>query len=236
MKKPLIEVSAVTKLFIMGSTELSALAGVSLQVSQGEFVAIAGASGSGKTTLLNLIGCLDLPTTGQIHIEGEDIARLSKDAIADLRAQKIGFVFQTFNLLPVLTALENVEYPLELLGVSRAERRHRSEEALARVGLHKHLHHRPAELSGGQRQRVAIARALVKKPLLILADEPTANLDSKTALDILDLMRGLNRETGMTLVFTSHDPVLHSMADRVVHMGDGRILDRDSRREVVKCV
>src|SRR5262250_399851 len=214
-----VTVQDVSKTYQLGKLNVTTLAGVSMQVAAGEFLAVAGPSGSGKTTLLNLIGCLDTPNAGEIAIDGEPITRLSPGRRADLRARKLGFVFQTFNLIPVLTAWENVEYPL--LIHRRGDIGARVERALAQVGLAERARHRPAELSGGQQQRVAIARALVGEPALVLADEPTANLDSATGAEIIELMRRLNRERGTTFVFSTHDPRIMSAADRVVEISDG---------------
>ncbi len=217
-----VVVTDVTKTYRLGKTTVTALAGVSLAVAAGEFLAVAGPSGSGKTTLLNLIGCLDTPTTGDVVVDGEPVGALSPGRRADLRARKLGRVFQTFNLNPVLTAWENVEYPLLL------QRRHddvamRVRAALDAVGLADRARHRPPELSGGQQQRVAIARALVTEPALVLADEPTANLDSRTGGDIVALMRRLNRDHGTTFVFSTHDPRIVAAADRAIEIADGRL-------------
>jgi len=217
-----VSVKDVSKTYRLGSQTVTALAEVSLAVGAGEFMAVAGPSGSGKTTLLNLIGCLDVPTSGEIAIDGEPITRLSAGRRADLRARKLGFIFQTFNLIPVLTAWENVEYPL-LIHRRRGDTASRVHQALEQVGLGERARHRPSELSGGQQQRVAIARALVGEPSLVLADEPTANLDSATGREIVDLMRRLNRERGTTFVFSTHDPRIMSAADRVVEISDGRL-------------
>src|SRR5262249_40294170 len=199
-----VAVEHVSKTYRLGKVAVTALDDVSFAVAAGEFIAIAGPSGSGKTALLNLIGCLDIPTSGEIRIDGEAVSALSPGARADVRARKLGFVFQTFNLIPVLTAWENVEYPL-LIHPPDGERRARVSAALAHVALSERARHRPPELSGGQQQRVAIARALVGEPALVLADEPTANLDSTTGRDIIELMRRLNRERGVTFVFSTHD-------------------------------
>jgi putative ABC transport system ATP-binding protein len=212
----------VTKTYRLGKLTVTALSRVSLVVSQGEFLAVAGPSGSGKTTLLNLIGCLDTPTSGAIEIDGESVGGLSAGRRADLRARKLGFVFQTFNLIPVLTAYENIEYPL-LIHRRAGDVRTRVQVALEQVGLADRARHRPPELSGGQQQRVAIARALVTEPTLVLADEPTANLDSHTGHEIIDLMRRLNRERGTTFVFSTHDPRIMKAADRVLEMSDGEL-------------
>ena len=217
----LVVVKDVTKTYRLGTQTVVALADVSLDVQAGEFLAVAGPSGSGKTTLLNLVGCLDTPTSGQIEIDGEAVATLSSGRRADLRARKLGFIFQTFNLIPVLTAWENVEYPLLL--TKRGGNGARVRAALEQVGLGDRARHRPPELSGGQQQRVAIARALVTEPALVLADEPTANLDSRTGHEIVELMRRLNRERQTTFVFSTHDPRIMSAADRVLEISDGRL-------------
>jgi len=217
-----VTVQDVSKTYRLGKLNVTALAGVSLTVAAGEFLAVAGPSGSGKTTLLNLIGCLDTPSAGEIAIDGEPVTRLSPGRRADLRARKLGFVFQTFNLIPVLTAWENVEYPL-LIHRRGGDVAARVKRALEQVGLAERARHRPAELSGGQLQRVAIARALVGEPALVLADEPTANLDSRTGHEIVELMRSLNRERGTTFVFSTHDPRIMKAADRVLAMSDGRL-------------
>ena len=217
-----VSVKDVSKTYRLGSQTVTALADVCLTVHGGEFMAVAGPSGSGKTTLLNLIGCLDTPSSGEIAIDGEPITRLTAGRRADLRARKLGFIFQTFNLIPVLTAWENVEYPL-LIHRRRGDTASRVHQALEQVGLGERARHRPSELSGGQQQRVAIARALVGEPSLVLADEPTANLDSATGREIVDLMRRLNRERGTTFVFSTHDPRIMSAADRVVEISDGRL-------------
>jgi putative ABC transport system ATP-binding protein len=217
-----VAVREVSKTYRLGKLDVEALSGVTLSVGAGEFMAIAGPSGSGKTTLLNLIGCLDTPSSGEIEIDGEAVGALSPGRRAELRARKLGFVFQTFNLIPVLTAYENVEYPLLIRrGVTDVAGRVRA--ALEQVGLGDRARHRPPELSGGQQQRVAIARALVASPALVLADEPTANLDSATGNDIIALMRRLNRERGTTFVFSTHDPRIMKAADRVVEISDGRL-------------
>ncbi len=217
----IVAVKDVTKTYRLGSQSVVALGGVSLAVDPGEFLALAGPSGSGKTTLLNLIGCLDTPTSGDVEIDGEVVSALSAGRRADLRARKLGFIFQTFNLIPVLSAWENVEYPLLLTKRGGDDARVRT--ALEQVGLGDRARHRPPELSGGQQQRVAIARALVTDPVLVLADEPTANLDSKTGGEVVALMRQLNRERGTTFIFSTHDPRIMSAADRVIEISDGRL-------------
>jgi putative ABC transport system ATP-binding protein len=219
-------VEDVSKEYALGKQVVPALQHVSLTVAKGEFMALAGPSGSGKSTLLNLIGCIDTPTSGRICIEGNDIGGKSPDELADLRLNTLGFVFQTFNLLPVLSARENVEYPLlQQRDVDKNERQKRIEHYLKVVGLERYAHHRPNELSGGQRQRVAIARALATHPKIVLADEPTANLDHKTGEDILRLMKQLNQEEGTTFIFSTHDARVMEMADRVIELADGQITE-----------
>jgi len=220
----LIRVKNVSKHYRLGDQLVPALRGVNLSIEEGVFLAIAGPSGSGKSTLLNLIGCIDTPTTGTILIDGLDVSGRTPDQLADLRARTVGFIFQTFNLLPVLSAEENVAYPLlQFKGIDREERRTRVARFLGVVGLSKFARHRPSELSGGQRQRVAIARALATHPRIILADEPTANLDSKTGAGILELMKEINRSFNATFVFSTHDKKVIAKADRLVRMEDGRI-------------
>lgn len=221
---PLIRVEQVSKRYRLGDQWVSALKDVTLQIEDGVFLAVAGPSGSGKSTLLNLIGCIDTPTSGRILIEDRDLSGQTPDQLAGLRARSIGFVFQTFNLLPVLSAEENVEYPLmQFEELEREQRRARVARYLDVVRLSKYAKHRPNELSGGQRQRVAIARALATHPKIILADEPTANLDSRTGRDILDLMKDINRMFGTTFVFSTHDKKVIAKADRLVRIEDGRI-------------
>ncbi len=220
----LIRLENVTKSYQLGRQTVHALKEVTLSIEPGVFLAIAGPSGSGKTTLLNLIGCIDSATTGKIFIDGVDASQKSADQLADLRARAIGFVFQTFNLLPVLSAAENVEYPLlQLRELGKAERRERVAHYLGVVGIRKYAHHRPNQLSGGQRQRVAIARALAIHPRIILADEPTANLDHKTGDGILRLMKKINSTTKTTFIFSTHDQKVINMADRLIRIEDGEI-------------
>jgi putative ABC transport system ATP-binding protein len=218
-----VRVEDVTKEYAMGRTVVKALRGVSLEIARGEFLCIAGPSGSGKTTLLNLIGCLDKPTSGRILIEGQDVSKLSPKELAWVRRRRLGFVFQTFNLVPVLTAYENIELPLLLLGVGAAERRRRVYALLEALGISELAHHRPDEMSGGQQQRVSIARALITEPALVLADEPTANLDSETGKAIIELMHELNKTHGTTFVFSTHDPKVMARASRLIHIRDGII-------------
>ena len=224
MSEPLIRVENVSKQYRLGDQWVPALTDVTLSIEEGVFLAIAGPSGSGKSTLLNLIGCIDTPTQGRILIEGKDTTGRTADELAGLRSRKIGFIFQTFNLLPVLSAEENVEYPLlQFNELTREDRRRRVSGLLKLVGLEGHAKHRPNQLSGGQRQRVAIARALVSRPRIILADEPTANLDSKTGVGILQLMKEINRTYKTTFVFSTHDKKVIARADRLVRIEDGRI-------------
>jgi putative ABC transport system ATP-binding protein len=217
-----------TRDFKIGEMETHALRGVNLSIEDGEFTALVGPSGSGKTTLLQLIGLLDQPTRGQVLINGQDATRLNRNQRADLRKETIGFIFQFFALIPTLTAYENVEMPLLLNGTKPAERKARVNEVLEAVGLSDRAHHRPDQLSGGQQQRVAVARALAINPKVILADEPTANLDTENGKQVMDIMQRLNKETGVTFVFATHDPRVISYANRVVTLQDG-IITKDSK-------
>lgn len=221
---PVVELDQVTKDYPLGKTIVHALRGVSLTLDKGEFAVLAGPSGSGKTTVLNLIGCVDIATTGRVKIAGQDTAKLSESARTNLRLHTLGFIFQSFNLIPVLDLYQNVEFPLLLRkDISKQDRKRRALELIERVGLTKQMKQRPGELSGGQRQRVAIARALVTQPAIVLADEPTANLDSATGQSILDLMREMNRD-GTTFLFSTHDPQVMSVARRVIRIVDGQIV------------
>ena len=219
----LIEVRNIYKIYNPGETEVRALDGVSLTVDRGEFVAIIGQSGSGKSTLMNMLGCLDVCTSGQYLIDGQDVSNLSDDEFSEIRNNEIGFIFQGFNLIPSLNALENVELPLIYRGMGREERRRLSTAALIRVGLEKRMDHRPAEMSGGQQQRVAIARAIAAASPVILADEPTGNLDKKSDHDVMEILRGLWRE-GRTVILITHDPKIAESARRVVTISDGKIV------------
>jgi putative ABC transport system ATP-binding protein len=221
--RPVIQLDHVHKTYTMGDVDLHALRGVSLTINEGEFIAIMGASGSGKSTTMNIIGCLDRPTRGTYILDGQDVSELSKDERADIRCQKIGFVFQGFNLLSRTSALENVELPMLYLGVPTAERDQRAMEALAAVGLEGREQNHPNQLSGGQQQRVAVARALVNSPALILADEPTGNLDSRTSVEVMEIFQRLNRQTGITLVLVTHEHDIAQYAQRVVVFKDGKI-------------
>jgi putative ABC transport system ATP-binding protein len=219
----LISLSHVHKIYQMGDVEIHALRGVSVQIHEGEFVAIMGASGSGKSTTMNILGCLDRPTRGHYILDGQDVSKLSKDELADIRNAKIGFVFQGFNLLPRTSALENVELPMLYLGIKTAERLQRAKEALDLVGLGERVHNMPNQLSGGQQQRVAIARSLVNRPSIILADEPTGNLDSRTSIEVMDVFQYLNRERGITVAVVTHEPDIAQYTNRVIVFKDGRI-------------
>ncbi|MDP2311856.1 MAG: ABC transporter ATP-binding protein [Pseudomonadota bacterium] len=227
----LCELRNVKKIYPMGDLEVQALRGVDLTIEKGEFTVIAGPSGSGKSTVLNLIGCLDRPTSGEVLLEDRPVAKMGDTELGALRAARIGFIFQSFNLIPVLTAFENVELALRLAG-HHTDNKARVEKALRDVGLGEHFHRRPAQLSGGQQQRVAIARALVKSPALVIADEPTANLDSHNGKAILQLMREMNERDGVTFLFSTHDAMVMEQAKRVVRLVDGAIVD-DTRRAPV---
>jgi putative ABC transport system ATP-binding protein len=225
----IISVRGVTKDYQLGKTIVPALRGVDLAVEKGEFLSIAGPSGSGKTTLLNLIGCVDTPTAGTVEVDGRDTRQLSERQLTDLRLHTIGFIFQSFNLVQVLSVFQNVEFPLLLQGgAGKAERAARVLALLEAMGIREYAAHRPSELSGGQRQRVAVARALVTRPKLVLADEPTANLDSQTGQNIIDLMRDMNRKDGTTFVFSTHDPKVMAHASALVRIADGQVAARES--------
>ena len=221
--RALLAADSLSKTYFLGTAPVPAIREVSLEIAPGEFVALQGPSGSGKTTLLNLLGLLDRPDRGTVHVEGRDAASMTEDDRSDLRRDRFGFVFQTFNLIPVLTAEENVGYPMALAGVGEGERRRRCRELLAAVGIAEKAEVRPDLLSGGQRQRVAIARALANAPAVVFADEPTANLDSETAEEILGLMRAMNASRGVAFLFATHDPRVVEQARRVVSLHDGRV-------------
>ena len=228
--EPVIEVRGLEKVYRLGEVEVQALRGVSLSIGRGEFVAIMGPSGSGKSTFMNILGFLDQPTGGQYLLEGINGEHLSRDELAEIRNQKIGFVFQGFNLLARTSALENIELPLIYARVSGAERREMARKALSEVGLEGRGHHHPSQLSGGEQQRVAIARALVNQPSILLADEPTGNLDTKTSIEVMEIFQHLNRDLGITIIMITHEPDIASFAKRNIHFRDGRIVeDRGNR-------
>ena len=221
---PIVSIVDVKKEYILGKAVVPALQGVNLTVAPGDFISIAGPSGSGKTTLLNLIGCVDTATSGEVRVDGRDTRHLSDRQLTDLRLNTLGFIFQSFNLVAVLSVFQNVEFPLLLQNkLTTAQRKARVDELLDKVGLAAHARHRPGELSGGQRQRVAVARALVTRPKIVLADEPTANLDSKTGENIIDLMKEMNRQEKTTFIFSTHDAKVMAHANSVIRLADGRI-------------
>lgn len=221
--KPIVSCKGITKVFGKGELAVHALRGIDLDIMEGDFATLAGPSGSGKTTLLNMIGALDHPTSGEVVIDGDTLSGLKKSELSDLRLHKIGFIFQAYNLVPVLSARENVEFVLRLLKISPSERRMRADAALDEVGLQGMENRRPSALSGGQQQRVAIARALVARPRIVLADEPSANLDSGTTKELVDLMSRLNQDSGVTFVIGTHDPLVISQSKRHIEMIDGKI-------------
>ena len=223
--RPLIQVQDLTKVYQFGEVEVHALRGISLSIEQGEFVAIMGPSGSGKSTFMNILGFLDQPTHGQYFLEGIGGERLTKDELAEIRNQKIGFVFQGFNLLARASALENIQLPMIYAGTSSRKRKEIAQKALSEVGLAGREHHHPTQLSGGEQQRVAIARALVNQPSIILADEPTGNLDSKTSEEIMAIFQRLNRDLGITVIMITHEPDIARYAKRDIHFKDGRVID-----------
>lgn len=227
MEDWVIEASDLRKTYKMGSVEVHALAGVSFKIRRGEIVSIMGPSGSGKSTLMNILGCLDRPTSGSYLLDGEEVAHLNSDQLAMIRNRKVGFVFQSFNLLPRATALSNVELPMRYAGVGRG-RSDRARQALESVGLADRVHHKPTELSGGQQQRVAIARALVNNPAILMADEPTGNLDSKSGKEIMELILTLNRERGTTILVVTHDPRVAEQTQREIRLEDGLLLERSA--------
>jgi putative ABC transport system ATP-binding protein len=224
MRAPVIQVHAVSKVFELGQIRVQALRDVSLRIETGDFVGIMGSSGSGKSTLMNILGCLDVPSSGHYEIDGVNVHDMDEDDLADLRNRKIGFVFQSFNLVPRTSAIDNVELPLAYAGLNRSERRRRSEAALKSMGMGNRMHHQPSELSGGQQQRVAVARAIVTNPSLILADEPTGNLDSHSTEDVLRIFSHLNEE-GRTVVLITHEPDVAAQTKRVVRLSDGEIVE-----------
>jgi putative ABC transport system ATP-binding protein len=219
----IIELTDISKSYVIGKTRVNALSKIKVEIKKGEFTAIAGPSGSGKTSLLNIIGLIDKPDTGSFLLNGEDTTDMPLNNLADLRRKTIGFIFQTFNLIPVFNAFENVEYPLIFTDISKKEKKDRVDHLLRLVGISELARHRPFEMSGGQRQRIAIARSLVNNPEVVLADEPTANLDSRTGLEILEQMKRLNRELKVTFLFASHDPVVLDSVERIINLHDGMI-------------
>lgn len=225
-----VVLKGVSKTYRMDAIDVPALVDINLIILPNRFTVLSGPSGSGKTTLLNLVGCIDFPDSGTIMVGGKPVQRMTDDDMSDFRSYQLGFVFQNFNLLPVLTAFENVEYPMIMAGVPKERRRERALGLLRSVGLGSHADKRPGQLSGGQRQRVAVARALARKPQLVLADEPTANLDSRTGTEIIELMRQMQREQGVAFIFSSHDPKLLAAADDAVYIQDGRIVDVERNR------
>jgi putative ABC transport system ATP-binding protein len=225
MSDLVVDARDIRKIYVMGDVEVHALRGLNLTISSGEVVAIMGPSGSGKSTLMNTLGCLDRPTSGEYYLDGESVAELSDDQLADIRNRKVGFVFQSFNLLPRATALANVELPLRYAGISAKERRERAVAALQSVGLGDRIHHRPNELSGGQQQRVAMARSLINNPSIIMADEPTGNLDTTSGDEIMRLLLDLNKERGTTLIIVTHDPEIAELTQRIVMIRDGVVVE-----------
>uniref|UniRef100_A0A7C4Q0R0 ABC transporter ATP-binding protein n=1 Tax=Bellilinea caldifistulae TaxID=360411 RepID=A0A7C4Q0R0_9CHLR len=224
MEDWVIQANDLSKVYKMGEVEVHALRGANVKIRRGEIVSIMGPSGSGKSTLMNILGCLDRPSGGQYILDNEDVSHLNSDQLAVIRNRKVGFVFQSFNLLPRATALSNVELPLRYAGITRG-RAERAKQALEAVGLGDRLHHRPTELSGGQQQRVAIARALINDPAIIMADEPTGNLDSKSGKEIMDLLLRLNRERGTTVIIVTHDPTVAEQTGRIIRLHDGLVVE-----------
>ncbi len=222
--KPIIELRKVWKTYKMGDASVHALQGIDLEVHEGEFLAIQGPSGSGKSTAMNLVGCLDVPTRGEIYLAGQNISKLSESDLAQIRGRKIGFIFQKFNLIETLTAIENVTLPMTFQGIPEAERKKRATQLLTQFGLGDRMHHKPNQLSGGQQQRVAIARSLAVNPPVILADEPTGNLDSKTGREVMEFLRELHKHSGKTIVLVTHDDALAKRADRIEYLKDGKII------------
>ena len=224
MSEFVVDAKDLKKIYVMGDVEVHALRGLTIQIEPGEVMSIMGPSGSGKSTLMNTLGCLDRPTSGEYYLDGESVAAMNDDQLADIRNRKVGFVFQSFNLLPRATALSNVELPLRYSSVSGKERRERSKAALESVGLADRIHHRPSELSGGQQQRVAIARALINNPAIVMADEPTGNLDTKSGDEVMSVLLKLNKELGTTLIVVTHDPEIAEKTGRIVTIRDGVVV------------
>lgn len=232
-KKPLIKLENVWKIYQLGKVELTVLKGISLEINPGSFVSILGPSGSGKSTLLNMIGFLDVPTKGKIFLEEKDTSRLSEDEMADIRGKKIGFIFQQFNLLPNLNSLENVTMPMLFQGVSENERKDRAESLLISVGLEKRILHRPSELSGGEQQRIAVARSLANNPKIIIADEPTGNLDSKTGKKIMEILINFHQKEGKTIIVVTHDSNIADYSEKIINIKDGQIVSDHLQREEI---
>lgn len=230
----LVEIRDMCKIYNPGENEVKALDHVSLTIHEREFVAIIGHSGSGKSTLMNMLGCLDVPTSGSYYLHGHDVAGMTDDELSDIRNQEIGFIFQGFNLIPSLTALENVELPLIYRGVGKRERTQLSDRALDKVGLENRKDHKPSEMSGGQQQRVAIARAIAQAPPIILADEPTGNLDSKTSAEVMGLLKMTSREFHQTIIMITHNEAIAQLADRVIHLEDGKIVGGNQETHTLK--
>ena len=230
MKKTIIKLENVWKIYKMGEVDVKALRGIDLVIKEGEFVSIMGPSGSGKSTCVNMVGCLDVPTKGRIFLDNHNIAHLSESELAQIRGKKIGFIFQQFNLIPTLTAIENVMLPMVFQGYSQEDRVKRGRELLELVDLKDRMHHRPTELSGGQQQRVAIARALANNPEVILADEPTGNLDTNTGKNVMDFLVKLNRKEGKTIIMVTHDSYVANAADRIEYLKDGKVIKTERRR------
>ena len=228
MDEWVVDARDITKTYRMGEIDVHALGGVDIQIAESEVVAIMGPSGSGKSTLMNVLGCLDRPTSGTYILDNESIAKLNDDELSSIRNRKVGFVFQSFNLLPRQTALSNVTLPMRYAGYDRQTMQRKATEALEKVGLGDRLHHKPSELSGGQQQRVAIARALVNDPAIILADEPTGALDSKSGQEIMELLLSMNKDYGTTLIFVTHDPRIGEMTQRVVNLRDGLVIEEEA--------
>ena len=228
MSDHVIETKDLKKIYTMGTVEVRALDGISFSIDRGDVVAIMGPSGSGKSTLMNLLGCLDRPTSGNYLLDGEEVHTLDDDQLASIRNRKVGFVFQSFNLLPRATALSNVELPMRYAGIEKKVRVERAGSALESVGLGDRIHHKPTELSGGQQQRVAVARALVNDPAILMADEPTGNLDSKSGKEIMELLKNLNQQRGTTLIIVTHDPMIAAQANRIIRLRDG-LIEEDKR-------
>ena len=225
MSQLVVEAKDLKKVYVMGDVEVHALRGLSIQIEAGEVISIMGPSGSGKSTLMNTLGCLDRPSSGEYYLDGESVAEMNDDQLADIRNRKVGFVFQSFNLLPRATALSNVELPLRYASVSGKDRRERARAALEAVGLGDRIHHRPSELSGGQQQRVAIARAIINDPAIVMADEPTGNLDTKSGDEIMQVLLNLNKELATTLIIVTHDPEVAEQTNRVVTIRDGVVVE-----------